>query len=50
MTPAEIEHKMDELACKYLACKYVEAHDPDIPDELYKLARDLEKTMKESLD
>ena len=25
MTPAEIEQKMDELACKY-----VEAHDPDI--------------------
>jgi hypothetical protein len=45
MTPEEIEQKMDELACKY-----VEAHDPDIPHELYKLARELGKIEKESLN
>ena len=38
MTPAEIEQKMDELACKYS-----ETHDPAIPYELYKLARELER-------
>jgi hypothetical protein len=45
MTPVEIEQKMDELACKYS-----ETHDPDIPYELYKLARELEKIKKESLE
>jgi hypothetical protein len=34
---------MDELARKYL-----EAHDPEIPYELYKLARELENIEKES--
>jgi hypothetical protein len=41
MTREEILEKMDELARKY-----VETHDPDIPYELYKLARELEKLEK----
>jgi hypothetical protein len=45
MTREEIEQRMDQLARKYL-----ESHDPDIPYELYKLARELEKVEKESLD
>jgi hypothetical protein len=38
MTHEEIEQKMDELARKY-----VETHDPEIPYEIYKLARQLEE-------
>jgi hypothetical protein len=45
MTRAEIEQRMDQLARKYL-----ETHDPEIPYELYKLAREMEKVEKESLD
>jgi hypothetical protein len=45
MTREEIEEQMNELARKY-----VEAHDPKIPYELYKLARLLEKLEKESPD
>jgi hypothetical protein len=43
MTREQIEERMNELARKYL-----EAHDPEIPYELYKLARELEKIEKES--
>jgi hypothetical protein len=43
MTREQIEERMNELARKYL-----EAHDPEIPYELYKLARELEKIQKES--
>ena len=45
MTPAEIKQRMDELAREYL-----ETHDPEIPYELYKLARELEKLEKDSVD
>ena len=38
MTREELEKRIDELARKYL-----ETHDPDIPYELYKLARELEE-------
>jgi NAD-dependent DNA ligase len=38
MTREEIEQKMDELARKY-----VETHDPEIPYEIYRLARQLEE-------
>ena len=41
MTREQIEDRMNELARKYL-----EAHDPEIPYELYKLARELEKMKK----
>ena len=41
MTREEIEAKMDELARKY-----VETHNPEIPQELYQLARELEKIEK----
>jgi metal-sulfur cluster biosynthetic enzyme len=34
MTREEIEEQMDELARKY-----IEIHDPEIPEEIYKLAR-----------
>ena len=34
----EIEHKMDELARKY-----VETRDPKIREEIYRLGRELEK-------
>ena len=34
MTREEIEEQMDKLARKY-----VETHDPEIPEEIYKLAR-----------
>ena len=44
-TREQIEDRMDELARKYL-----EAHDPEIPYELYKLARELESIEKESFD
>ena len=37
----EIERRMDELACKY-----VETHDKEIIEELYELARELEKMEK----
>jgi hypothetical protein len=43
MTREQIEERMNELARKYL-----EAHDPEISYELYKLARELEKIQKES--
>ena len=42
MTPEEIRQRMDELARKY-----VETHDKKIIDELYKLARELEKLEKD---
>jgi hypothetical protein len=42
MTHEEIEEKMDELARKY-----VEPHDKKIIEELYELARELEKMDKE---
>ena len=38
MTREEIEQKMDELARKY-----IETHDKEIIEELYKLVRELEK-------
>jgi FKBP-type peptidyl-prolyl cis-trans isomerase (trigger factor) len=41
MTREEIEQKMDELARKY-----VETHDKEIIEELYRLARELEKMEK----
>ena len=41
MTREEIEKQMDELARKY-----VETHDRKIVDELYELARELEKMDK----
>ncbi len=45
MTREQIEERMTELTRKYL-----EAHDPEIPYELYKLARELENIEKESSD
>jgi hypothetical protein len=41
MTREEIEQRMDELARTY-----VETHNPEIPQELYRLARELEKIEK----
>jgi hypothetical protein len=41
MTREEIEKRMDELARKY-----VETHDRKIIEELYELARGLEKVEK----
>ena len=41
MTREEIEQKMDGLARKY-----VETHDQKIIEELYQLARELEKMEK----
>jgi hypothetical protein len=41
MTREEIEKRMDELARKY-----VETHDRQIIEELYELARQLEKMEK----
>jgi hypothetical protein len=43
MTREEIEKQMDELARKY-----VETHNRQIIEELYKLSRELEKLDKES--
>jgi hypothetical protein len=43
ITREEIEKRMDELARKY-----VETHDPEIPQEIYRLARELEKNEKQS--
>jgi hypothetical protein len=45
MTREEIEQKMDELARKY-----VETHDKKIVEELYELACELGKMLKESSD
>jgi hypothetical protein len=45
MNRAEIEEQMDEFARKY-----IETHDPEIPAEIYKLARELEKLEKTSSD
>jgi hypothetical protein len=42
MTRKEIERRMDELARKY-----VETHDQEIREELYRLGRELEKMDKE---
>jgi FKBP-type peptidyl-prolyl cis-trans isomerase (trigger factor) len=42
MTREEIERRMDELARKY-----VETHDKEIIEELYQLARQLEKMPKD---
>ncbi len=41
MTREEIEQKMDELARKY-----VETHDKEIIEELYRLGRDLRNWRK----
>ena len=41
MTREEIEKRLDELARKY-----IETHDPEIVEELYKLASKLEKMEK----
>jgi hypothetical protein len=41
MNREEIEQKMDELARKY-----VETHDPEIREEIYRLGRELEKMEK----
>jgi hypothetical protein len=38
MSREEIEQKMDELARKY-----VETHEPEIREEIYRLGRELEK-------
>ena len=38
----EIHQRIDELARKD-----VETHDPEMPQELYRLSRELEKIMKE---
>ena len=38
MTRQEIEQKMDELAREYR-----DTHDPEIPEEIYRLARLLEE-------
>jgi hypothetical protein len=45
MTREEILEKMDELARRY-----VETHDQKIIEELYKLARELEKIENKSSD
>jgi hypothetical protein len=45
MTREEIGRRMDELARKY-----VETHDQKIIEELYKLALELRKMLKESPD
>ena len=42
MTREEILERMDELASEY-----VETHNPEIPQELYRLSRELEKMMEE---
>jgi hypothetical protein len=42
MTREEIQERMDELARKF-----VETHDPETPQELYRLSRKLEKMTKE---
>ena len=38
----EIKKRMVELARKY-----VETHDPQIPEEIYRLGRELEKMKKQ---
>jgi hypothetical protein len=45
MTREELKKRLDELARDY-----VETHNPDIPYEIYKLARELEKIENELLD
>jgi hypothetical protein len=45
MTREEIEKRMDELAREY-----VETRDPKIIEELYELALELGKMLKESSD
>jgi hypothetical protein len=45
MTREEIEKRMDELAREY-----VETHDPKIIEELYELAQELGRMLKESSD
>jgi FKBP-type peptidyl-prolyl cis-trans isomerase (trigger factor) len=44
-TRQELEERMDELARKY-----VETDEKEIVEELYRLARELEKMEKKSLD
>jgi hypothetical protein len=44
-TCQELEERMDELARKY-----VETDEKEIVEELYRLARELEKMEKKSLD
>jgi hypothetical protein len=41
----EIERRMDELAREF-----IETHDPEIPRDTYRLARQLEKMKNESED
>ena len=41
MTREAIEQKIDELARKY-----VEAHDPEIREEIYRLGREFERMEK----
>jgi FKBP-type peptidyl-prolyl cis-trans isomerase (trigger factor) len=45
VTREEIERRMDEFAREY-----VETHDPEIPEEIYRLARQLEKMKNQSED
>jgi FKBP-type peptidyl-prolyl cis-trans isomerase (trigger factor) len=42
MTREEIKRRLDELAREYVA-----THNPEIVEELYRLARELEKMDKE---
>ena len=41
MTREEMDRRMDDLAREYL-----ETHNPEIPKELYRLSRELEKVEK----
>jgi hypothetical protein len=43
MTREETKRRLDELAREYVA-----THDPQIVEELYRLARELEKMNKHS--
>jgi hypothetical protein len=45
MTRQQIQRRMDELACEY-----AETHHRKITEELYELARELAKMLKESPD
>jgi hypothetical protein len=45
VTRQEMEERMD-----ILARKYIETRDPEIIEELYRLARELAKIENESLD
>jgi len=43
MTREELKRRLDELAREYVA-----THNPEIVEELYRLARELEKMDKDS--